>query len=203
MKIREKKIEELKKIKKLLIVIDMVNGFVKEGALASPSIQRILPENKRLVEKFIEGEDTAVAFIRDSHTKDAVEFNVFGAHCLEGTIESELEDTLKPFESDALVYKKNSTNFVFAPSFQEDIASMENLEEVVLNGCLSDYCVKNGGITLRNLFDQQDRNIKIYVEEDGIDTFDAPNHNREEETEHAFRDMANNGLIRIKKYEVR
>ena len=78
---------------------------------------------------------------------------------------------------------------------------MTNLEEVVLNGCLSDYCVKNGGITLRNLFDQQDRNIKIYVEEDGIDTFDSPNHNRDEETEHALRDMANNGLIRIKRWE--
>lgn len=201
MKIREKKIEELKKIKKLLIVIDMVNGFVKEGPLAAASIQRIIPENKRLVEEFIESDDSAVAFIRDSHTKDAVEFNVFGAHCLEGSIESELDDALKPYESDTLVYKKNSTNFVFAPSFQEDIANMTNLEEVVLNGCLSDYCVKNGGITLRNLFDQQDRNIKIYVEEDGIDTFDAPNHNRDEETEHALRDMANNGLIRIKRWE--
>ena len=82
MKIREKKIEELKKIKKLLIVIDMVNGFVKEGPLAAASIQRIIPENKRLVEEFIESDDSAVAFIRDSHTKDAIEFNVFGAHCL-------------------------------------------------------------------------------------------------------------------------
>lgn len=203
MKIREKKIEELRKIKKLLIVIDMVNGFVKEGALAAPSIQRILPENKRLVEIFLERSDSAVAFIRDSHSKDAEEFKVFGSHCLEGTIESELESTLAPYEKDALVYKKNSTNFVFAPSFQEDLAAMENLEEIILNGCLSDYCVKNGGITLRNLLDQQNRNIKIYVEEDGIDTFDAPNHNREEETERALKDMANNGLIRIKKYEVK
>ncbi len=203
MKIREKKIEELKRIKKLLIVIDMVNGFVKEGALAAPSIQRILPENKRLVEAFIAGDDSAVAFIRDSHTPNAVEFQTFGSHCLEGTVESELEDTLKPFEEDSLVYKKNSTNFVFAPEFMNDIANMTNLEEVVLNGCLSDYCVKNGGITLRNLFDQQDRDIKIYVEEDGIDTFDAPNHNVDEVNEIALQDMANNGLIRVKRYEVK
>lgn len=203
MKIREKKIEELKKIKKLLIVIDMVNGFVKEGALAAPSIQRILPENKRLVEAFIDREDHAVAFIRDSHTPNAVEFQTFGPHCLADTVESLLEDTLAPYEHDALVYKKNSTNFVFAPEFLEDIANMINLEEVVLNGCLSDYCVKNGGITLRNLFDQQDRNIKIYVEEDGIDTFDAPNHNVDEENERALQDMANNGLIRVKRYEVK
>ena len=196
MKIREKKIEELKRIKKLLIVIDMVNGFVKEGALAAPSIQRILPENKRLVEAFIAGDDSAVAFIRDSHTLNAVEFQTFGSHCLEGTVESELEDTLKPFEED-------STNFVFAPEFMNDIANMTNLEEVVLNGCLSDYCVKNGGITLRNLFDQQDRDIKIYVEEDGIDTFDAPNHNVDEVNEIALQDMANNGLVRVKRYEVK
>ena len=176
----EKRKEELKEIKRLLINIDMVNGFVKEGALASPSIQRIVPENVARVREFINSKEGAVAFIRDAHTKNAVEFNTFAPHCLKGSLESELVDELRIYERFALTYLKNSTNFVFAPGFINDITAMENLKEVVLNGCLTDFCVKNGGITLRDYFDQNDRNVKIYVEEVGVDTFDAPGHNREE-----------------------
>ena len=197
---KELKIEELKKIKRLLIIIDMVNGFVKEGALAAPSIKKIIPHNIELIEEFINDDDSAVFFIRDAHTDNAVEFKVFGKHCLKGTKESELVDELKDYEEYGHTYFKNSTNFIFAPNFIDDIRKMTNLEEVVLNGCLTDYCVKNGGISLRNLFDQDDRDIRIIVDEAGVDTYDSLSHNRELESFHALADMADNGIIRVKKY---
>ena len=200
MKVNREKIEELKDIKRLLIIIDMINGFVKEGSLAAQSIERIIPHNKELIEEFIKDKDSCVFFIRDSHSKDAVEFNTFPAHCIENSTESELVDELKEYESDGITYLKNSTNFVFAPNFINVISKMKSLEEVILNGCLTDYCVKNGAISLRNLFDQKDRNIKIIVDEAGVDTYDSPTHNREEEAERAIIDMTNNGIIRVKKY---
>ena len=80
---------------------------------------------------------------------------------------------------------------------------MRNLKEVILNGCLTDICVKNGGITLKNYFDQMNRDVKVIVEEAGVDTYDAPGHNREEVQERSLRDMETNGLIRVKKYEVK
>lgn len=200
MKINREKIEKLKEIKRLLIIIDMVNGFVKEGPLAAQSIERIVPHNKELIEEFINDKESCVFFIRDSHTADAVEFNTFPAHCIENSKESELIDELKEYEKDGITYLKNSTNFVFAPNFIEDMSKMNSLEEVILNGCLTDYCVKNGGMSLRNLYDQDNKNIRIIVDEAGVDTYDSPTHNREEEAERAIVDMTNNGIERVKKY---
>ena len=39
-------------MKKLLLVIDMVNGFVKEGALADEYINNITPNIIKLIEEF-------------------------------------------------------------------------------------------------------------------------------------------------------
>ncbi len=40
---REEKIKNLKEIKNMLVVVDMVKGFVDEGTLAAPSIKRVIP----------------------------------------------------------------------------------------------------------------------------------------------------------------
>lgn len=193
-------LEDLKNIKRLLIVVDMINGFVRSGVLAHKEIEDIIPENIKLIEFFLEDNESAVAIIRDSHTKNASEFKIFPEHCLENTYESELIDELKIYEKDSIVYKKNSTNFVFAPNFIEDINKMENLEEVVLNGCLTDYCIKNGGIALKNLFDQDNRNIKVIVDEAGVSSFESKDHNKDLISKHSLEDMENNGLILVKNY---
>lgn len=184
---------------KLLIVIDMVKGFVEEGTLASPSIKRIIPENVRLVDKFL-NEGNQVIFIRDTHNKDAREFNLYAPHCVEGTNETELVDELKVYEDRAKVYRKNSTNFMFAPNFIEDLNKYEDLSEIVLAGCLSEVCVKNGGISLVNYLDQINSNIKVYVDKSGIDTYDAPNHSKDEITNNAIKEMEKNGIICVERY---
>lgn len=186
--------KEEDKIKNLVINIDMINGFVKEGTLAAPSIMRVVPRQQEILEEYLNDEEKGIIFIRDEHTKDAVEFNTFPEHCVKGTKESELIDELKKYYKDAYDFPKNSTNFVFAPGFQEQIDKFTNLETVTLMGCLSEVCVKNGGITLRNYFDQNNKDIDIYVAEDAIDTYDAPGHNAEEVTEQALKDMEANGI---------
>lgn len=200
MRVNREKIEKLKEIKRLLVIVDMVNGFVKEGTLAAKSIERIIPHNKELIEEFINDKDSCVFFVRDSHNKEAIEFNTFPPHCIENSKESELIDELKEYEECGITYLKNSTNFVFAPNFLDDIRIMKSLEEVILNGCLTDICIKNGAITLRNLFDQENKNIKVIVDESGIDTYDSSLHNREEESRRALTDMKNNGIEIVKKY---
>ena len=186
--------KEEKRIKDLAINIDMVNGFVKEGTLAAPSIMRVVKRQQEILEEYKNAEDKGIIFIRDEHTKDAVEFKTFPEHCLKGSKESELIDELKEYYKGAYDFGKNSTNFVFADGFQEQINKFTNLETVTLMGCLSEVCVKNGGITLRNYFDQNDRNVDIYVAADAIDTYDVPGHNAEEVTERALADMQGNGI---------
>lgn len=199
MKLENKK-EQLKQIKKLLINIDMINGFIKEGPLASKSIERIVPKLKQVIELYLNDEASAVFFIRDSHTSNALEFKTFGVHCLENSKESELIEELKMYEKDSLTYLKNSTNFVFAKNFIADLEKLNNLKEVLVTGCLTDFCVKNGAITLKNYFDEHNKNIDVIVCCDLTDTFNSNTHILEEESKHAFNDMKNNGIKILKRF---
>ncbi len=184
-------------IEELVIVVDMVNGFVKEGALAAPSIMRVVPRQIEILKEAIDNPKMGIIFIRDCHNKDAVEFKTFGPHCIEGTPETEVIDELRDFVT--CFYKKNSTNFVFADGFMEDINKLKKLKRVLIMGCLSEVCVKNGGIALRNLLDQLNKDIDVCVYEDAIDTYDAPGHKSEEVTERSLQDMESNGIKILRK----
>ena len=186
--------EEEGRIEELAINIDMVNGFVKEGALAAPSIMRVVPRQQELLKEYLEGENKAIMFIRDEHSADSVEFKTFGPHCIKGSGEEKVIDELLEYYLNAYDVNKNSTNFVFGNGFQEKIERLRNLKKVLLMGCLSEVCVKNGGITLRNYFDQLNRDVDIYVAPDAIDTFDAPGHEADEVTKKAIQDMEANGI---------
>ena len=196
MKIIDNKLttKNIQDLEELAINIDMVNGFVKEGALSSPSIMRVVPRQQELLDDYLNDEHKGIMFIQDTHTKDSVEFKTFGPHCIEGSGEEDVIKELYEYYKYALQIKKNSTNFVFGTNFQEEINRLKMLKKVILMGCLSEVCVKNGGITLRNYFDQLNRDIDIYVAEDAIDTYDAPGHERDEVTLRAIEDMKANGI---------
>ena len=190
----EKKKEYLESIKDLLINIDMVNGFIKEGNLASNSIMRIVPRQIELLNEAMKRDDTGIMFIRDSHPVNAQEFKTYPKHCIKGSSESLLIDELKKFEPYAFTYLKNSTNLIFAPGIQEDLLKFTNLERVKLMGCLSEVCVLNGAIGLRNYFDELNLDIDVMVYEDAIDTYSASFHDADIVTENALNQMRSNGI---------
>ena len=187
-------IEKLRKVRELLITIDMVNGFVKEGLLAAPSIMRIVPRQKELLEEASNDKNTGTVFIRDSHPIDAVEFKTYGIHCVEGTKETEVIDELKEYEKYGITYFKNSTNMMYAPNFMDDLIRFYNLERIRLMGCLSEVCVENGAIGLRTFLDQINKDIEVCVHVDAIDTFDAPGHDANIITDNAIKKMQANGI---------
>ncbi len=185
--------KEMEKIEKLLINVDMVNGFVKKGAMADSYIQHIIPEHIKLM-KQIQEKQEAIAIIKDTHKENCREFNRYPAHCVEGTEEAQLVEELGQFEKDAFVYPKNSTSTIYAPNFLEDIDKMVKLKEVIIIGCCTDICVLNLAIPLQNYFDQKDRDIKITIPKNAVETYDAPNHKREEYNQMAFQLMAQAGI---------
>ena len=187
-------------LEKLLIVVDMVNGFVRKGAMADPYIERIIPENVRLVKEFLR-KKYGVAFIKDNHNEDCAEFKRYPKHCVIGTPEADLVDELMPFEKDGFVYPKNSTSTIFAPNFLNDIEAMKALREVIITGCCSDICVMNLAIPLQNYFDQMDKTIQITIPENAVETYDGITHERDEWNNKAFNLMNQAGIKLVKKYE--
>ncbi len=185
--------KNLENITKLLINVDMVNGFVKEGAMADPYIQHIIPKHIKLMNETRNNQEM-IAIIKDTHKENCREFNRFPKHCIEKTKESELIEELKEFEKDALVYEKNSTSTIYAPNFIEDIEKMKNLQEVIIIGCCTDICILNLAIPLQNYFDQKDIEVKIIVPKNAVETYNSENHNREEYNEIAFKLMKQAGI---------
>ena len=192
--------EKLQEIKDLLIVVDMVNGFVREGKMASPNIETIIPRIEKLVERYID-EGKAIAYVKDTHEKDAIEFERYPEHCVKGTTEVEMVDELRKYEHMALVYEKNSTCAMFAKDFLDDLNKMKNLNRIVVTGCCTDICVTNLVIPLRNYLDQENRNVEIIVPQDAVETYDAPTHKADEWNKKAFEFMEQGGITLVKTLE--
>ena len=172
--------KNLSEVKELLVVVDVINGFIYEGNMKDDYISHIIPGIKALVEGHISDSKSEVFYVRDSHSEDSKEFKKFPLHCLRGTNESEMVDELKEYEDRVRTYFKNSTSAIFAKGLLEDIKKMRALKKVVVVGCCSDICIINFALPLVNYFDENDLDIDVVVREDLIETYNSINHNREE-----------------------
>ena len=166
---------------KVLYTIDMNNGFVNFGAMANPKYNDLVPEQERLIKKFIE-ENEYTTYILEGHDKDAREFQTYPAHCILGTEEAELIPELKKYENyvKANKFYKNSINGMLNKKVQDQIKELKDLREVVIQGVCADLCVMDFARTNARFLDEINSQAKIFVVKNAIDTFDAPNHNREE-----------------------
>lgn len=195
-------IKNLKVYKKCLIVVDMVNGFVKEGILHDKHIKGIIPRQEEIINDYLK-EGELVVFIKDTHTKDSAEFKRFGNtnHCLYKTSESELVSELEKYEnmSNVVSIQKNSTSFMESPAFRNLVKEAKNLKEVDVVGCCTDICVANGTIGLANYYDEWNRNVDIRVNLDAIDTYHSDMHNREKYTQASLLLMEQQGIQLVKK----
>lgn len=168
------KINKFKLYEKCLIIVDMINGFVREGMLHDEKIGEKLERQIELI-KEAQAEGKLIVFIKDTHDNDSTEFERFGnlPHCLRGTSEAELVDELKIYENDedTISIEKNSTSFMEAPDFRLLMKIQKNIKEFDIVGCCSDICVINGAIGLANYLDQWNRKHIIRVHEDAIATY--------------------------------
>ena len=187
----------MKNYTKALYVVDMVNGFVREGIMHDEYIAHTIEEQVNLIKKF-KKEKQAVALIKEAHEENCTEFKTFPKHCVIGTNEAELIDELKEYENDSLVYKKNSTSAIFAPGLLDDVSKMKNLKEVVGVGCCTDICVINFVVPLKNYFNQVNRDVKIIVVESATETYDSSNHNRDEYNNIAYKLIKQSGINVVK-----
>lgn len=182
-------------MKKLLLVIDMVNGFVKEGALADKKINNITPNIIKLMEEYIRNNDDIIS-IQEGHSKESKEFENFPVHCILGTKEAELIDELMPYKENMKVIRKNSTSGFITTEFIKYIEENKNhLEEIVITGCCTDICIINFALPLKNYINEYNLNIKITIFKNSVDTYEAPTHNRDEYNEMAFKIMEQNGIV--------
>ena len=161
--------------KDLLIIVDMVNGFVEGGALADKNIHRIVPSIIAKIEEAKRNGTPIIAF-KDSHSMSDEEFKVYPPHCLKGTWESELIDELKPYEKDMIVIEKNTTNG-FNTETMRRILQKGEFEKIDITGCCTDICVYDLTQSLLKYFAEKGIKTQIDIDESSVDTFGGEGHN--------------------------
>lgn len=183
------------KEERMLFIIDMVNGFVKGGALADSSILEIVPTIKEV----IRNKEGILVEVKESHNIASLEFKNFPPHCLEGTWEADTCDELKEDLKNSYKFYKNSTSALFSKGLFEFIYYHQP-KEIIIMGCCTDICIMNFAIPLKNLFNELGLDIDIIIYEEAVDTYNSPIHNRDEYNEIAFKLMKQSGII-LKSYE--
>lgn len=190
-------------MKKLLVVVDMVNGFINEGAMADPYINTITPEVKRLMEEFRENEKGDIIAFCDSHTMESEEFKDYPIHCLKGTRESEMIDELQCFKKDITVFEKDTTNGFLEEEYRKYFDShKEEYDEIIVVGCCSDICVLNYVTSQKENIDQEKIDITITVPKNAIETYEGPGHNRRKANEYAIATMLQQGIHVVDSYNL-
>lgn len=177
----------------LLVVVDMVNGFINFGALADKEIAKIIPNVEKSITIAKENKMQIVAF-RDCHHDGDAEFSTYPVHCIDGTAESELVDELKPYEKDMTIIKKDTTNGFKTEQFL-GLVTKKDYDNVYVVGCCTDICVQDFVLSYQSFIKQNQKQTKVKVIDDACFTFDAPNHNAKKSHGISLEKMENAGAV--------
>lgn len=182
-----------------IIIIDMINGFAKEGALKSDRIESLIPGIESLVRKGKEKGIKMVAFA-DNHTESSLELKSYPPHCMEGSTESDVVSELKEIGGYELI-NKNSTNGFMEDKFIVFLNRNSKIKNFIIVGDCSDICILQFTLSLNAYFNNIDREVNIYLPYQLIDTFDLGDHYAPLYNTFAFKLMKNAGVKLVKNIE--
>ncbi|MCK4258194.1 MAG: cysteine hydrolase [Halanaerobiales bacterium] len=187
-------VKELNPKTTAVIVVDIINGFVKEGMLCSGRVEAMIP---RLEEHLDQLKDMRKVFFIDAHPPYASEFDMFPKHCIEGTEEAALISELEKYlDEKSIKINKNSTNGYLEPTFQKWLRENEDVENFIITGCCTDLCVSQFVLTLKTHFNRLNIKKRIILPMDLVETYHM------EETNHpgdlmnllTFKQFQDNGI---------
>jgi nicotinamidase/pyrazinamidase len=158
---------------RVLLVTDVQEGFTRLGNLASPHMTVAIPRVVRILEDEA-AKETPVIFTKDSHREGDPEFEVFPPHCIVGTAEHDLVEELRPFEAGAAAVIEKRRYSAFFETDLEKVLEELDPREIHICGFCTDICVLHTTADLRN------RDYRVVVRRDGVETFDGPGHPNDE-----------------------
>lgn len=131
---------ELPAEKTALIVVDMQNDFVKEkGSLVVPSAGPTVPGLKKLLE-LARKTKAHIAYTQDTQVENDPEFDIWPAHCIQGSWGWEIIDELKPLKNE-LICPKNRYDGFYGTWLGHFLRNIWKIEHVIITGTVANICV--------------------------------------------------------------
>ena len=135
--------------KQALIVVDVQNDFCPGGTLAVPHGDEVIEPLNQLIDEFLE-RGAPVYKSRDWHTSTTKHFAAYGGtwpvHCVQNTEGAEFHRELRDDPRITVISKGLGDTDCYSAFDETDLATQlhrQNVEEVVVGGLATDYCVKN------------------------------------------------------------
>jgi nicotinamidase/pyrazinamidase len=145
-----------------LLIIDMLNDFVRRGApLEVPDTQALIPVIRREIDRArIAG--IPILYLCDNHVPYDKEFRKFGwpAHAVKGTKGADVIAELKPTSSD-IVMRKDTYSSFYGTRLDEVLKKL-GVDTLRITGCVTHICV------LFTAADAVLRDYAVVVVEDGV-----------------------------------
>ncbi len=153
---------------KALLVINMLNDFVLDGApLKVPKIEKIIEPIKREIGK-ARSEGYHVIYICDRHEENDREFELLPPHAVKGMEGSKIIEDLKPEGTDIIVRK--STFSGFYNTDLDEILKKLLVEKLIVTGNVTNICI------LYTVADAIMRGYKVDVVKDAVAGIDEKDH---------------------------
>lgn len=128
-------------MKVAIIVIDMLNDFVKEkGVLKCDRAKKIIPNIRRLV-GLSRLKKIPVIYANDTHTSFDKELEIWGPHAIAGTWGARVINELKTMKGDFIVEKRRYSAF-YGTALDLLLRELE-VSTVILTGVYTDICVQH------------------------------------------------------------
>ncbi len=176
----------------VLVIIDMINAFAREGMLQSPRVSEIIPAVVRTMGLCSRYGIRSIAFA-DRHTDESPEFDSYPVHAMAGTTESEVVDEIKE-AGGYILMAKNSTNGFLEEEFQNWLGANPQTENFIVVGDCTDICVQQFATTLKADFNRKNLRRRVIVPVDAVDTYDLEHHNGDLMHVMALFNMMGNGV---------
>ncbi|HLQ73233.1 MAG TPA: isochorismatase family cysteine hydrolase [Bacillota bacterium] len=155
---------DIKADKCAVLVVDMLNDFILEGApIESPGAREIIPTIVDFLD-FSRSKDIPVILVQEIHRKEKVDFGreldrEEPEHCLEGTKGVEIHKDLTPKKEDFVVQKRRYSSF--HATDLEILLKGLGVDTVIIAGIATNVCVHATAL------DAQQRDYNVIVLEDG------------------------------------
>ncbi len=147
-----------------LVLVDLVQGFAREGPLASPRVAALIEPITKLVEEALRL-GVRVTAIRDAHTEDCPEFDQFGRHCVKGSSEAELVEEIKAVLG---------PNFTDWPKNCLAAGQTHAQSIIVIVGDCTDLCIYQAAMAEKLAANAQGIRKRVIVPVNLVDTYDLP-----------------------------
>lgn len=182
----------------IVFVVDMIEGFIHEGALHDKEIHKITANIKEL----LTNRNERAIFVADAHPPLTREFHSYPKHCVIGSNECEVVTELKPYIDELI--RKNSTNTFTSVDFQIFLKErIHQYKDIIIVGCCTDICILQFALCLNAWLNEHNEvDKRVIIPLDCVDTYHIENaHDAVYTNEFSIKNMEASGIMIVSNIE--